>query len=1201
SELQATLKDQLNINVALLSVSSDSQKSLNLAMSNHNIFHVLGGYSTNSELSNLLGFGVDDTSPPAILLTTDYISSDDVTANSASTTSRSDCNIAALLGGVGACIEDVTLSKPTNAKRWLPLYRRLLTGGRVVDAMSEIENKNESHQRLFGDGFLSIKAKTDSSASTNMHLLPAGGERRALTVMFCDIAGSTAMAQSLEEEELSLVLRVYHEACQASIDKYGGHVQQYLGDGVLAYFGYPNSFEDNAARAVNAALELVAALKTMNDRIRSVIKSQASEDVLHVRVGIHSGLAVVDEIGRDSATERFALGIVPTTAARLQEAAERDSVLISQSTERLIRGQFESESKGGIALKGIVGKMQVHQVHQASAFTTRFEVQVDTGLTPFTGREKELARLSKTAEEVVEKSGQLTLITGEAGIGKSRLLREFSSRLPSGVRRVLVRCSPQHQTSPLYPIIKTFRTLLGLRVGDSDAVHLHKLERIAKAMGLEAQTAVPLLANLVGLELSSRYQQPEMPPDQLRKHLTETLAQWLVGLAKLKPMCLIVEDWHWIDASSTDVFAAVVRSMPSANLFVVITSRPGADYESLITEESQVLGLAPLSQDDASSMVHDLAGERGLSPILLNRLLEVSDGVPLFIEESTNMVMNDVGTSDGMEIVIPATLQDLLTTRLDQLGEVKELAQLAAILGQSFSEELLAAVASSETRMLKVQIAELTEKGILRKTSDQLGYTFRHALIRDAAYQSLLRPARQTIHLRAARALQNASSTQRSELIAHHLSETDETREATEYWQMAGRDAVARGATAEAISHFKRGLQILENLPRDTEVARIELSMQTGLAGRLVATQGYGAAEVEKAYKRSLSLARELKDQSTIMRAMLGLEGFFHVQARFKTAHRLADQCMDVARGLGDPARISTVHWTSGEVFFHQGDYVNARIHLSACINGFEREFHRATALQNPAVMSLCYFSWIEYLQGEFGSALSTVEQAVDLAESLDHPFSRGVAYSFLAGTYLWHGRMDEAISASQQAITHCRSHGFSMWEAFATVVSGRAKIGQGADDAAIAEIEKGIAAWSSVGAVVTLPYCQSMLAEALLLTKDTAGALQQIDTALEMVEGNGEGFFHAEILRIRGEILALQDDHLISSDRPAANFRNALAIAQVQNARGLELRALTSLVQNEQRLGQTPDLDRLARLLQSVDSQSQNADVVRAKSLLPS
>ncbi|HEV8712458.1 MAG TPA: adenylate/guanylate cyclase domain-containing protein, partial [Candidatus Binatia bacterium] len=688
--------------------------------------------------------------------------------------------------------------------------------------------------------------------------------------MFCDLVGSTPLAEQLDPEELREVVRVYQETCAAVIHRFEGYIARYVGDALLVYFGYPLAHEDDAQRAVRAGLGIVEAVHELP------LSSMRLPHPLQVRIGIHSGLVVVGEMGNRDYREAMALGETPNVAARLQGIAEPDALVISAATHRLLGGLFESHDLGPQTLKGVSAPVRVVRILGESHVRSRLEGAAATGLTPLVGREEEVGLLLKHWGQVKESQGQVVLLSGEAGIGKSRLLQVLTERGAKETHtRLECRCSPYYQNTALYPVIDLLQRVLQFKREDSPEEKLLKLEEMLTCRGgsetrphLSLQEVLPLFASLLSLPLPDRYPALTLTPQKQKEKTQQAVLTWLLREAERQPVCFDVEDLHWADPSTLEFLGLLIDQTPTARLLVVLTFRP--EFVLPWPSRSYVtpISLGRLVRAQTEAMVERVTGGKALPAEILQQIVSKTDGVPLFVEELTKMVLESglLREEDGHYVgvhgqaplpplAIPSTLQDSLMARLDRLSTVKEVAQLGATLGRKFSYELLQAVASMNEASLQQALAKLVEAEVLyqRGLPPQARYLFKHALIQDAAYQSLLKSRRQHYHRQIAQVLEERFSEIKEtqpELLAHHYTEAGLTAQAIPYWQKAGQRAAQHSANTEAISHLTKGLELLKTLPDAPERAQQELTLQITLGGPLIATKGYTAAEVERVYAR---------------------------------------------------------------------------------------------------------------------------------------------------------------------------------------------------------------------------------------------------------------------------------------------------------------------------------------------------------------
>ena len=731
--------------------------------------------------------------------------------------------------------------------------------------------------------------------------------RRQLTVMFCDVVDSTKLSGQLDPEEYREVLRAYQSACVEAIQRFDGYIAQHLGDGLLVYFGFPTAHEDDAQRAILAGLGMLDAMQTLNTRLE-----QEHGIRLSIRVGIHTGLTVIGDIGAGQKHELLALGEAPNIAARIQSLAAPDTVAISADTSRLVEGYFTLEDLGRHTLKGVAEPLQVYRVLRHSGAQSRLDVAGTRGLTPLVGREQEVGLLLERWHWVKEGQGQVVLLSGEAGIGKSRLVQVLKDHVTSEPHtRLECRSSPHYQNSALYPIIDLLHRLLQW---PHDASPDEKLDTLAQALSqyrLPVQEAIPLLAPLLSLPLpEDRYPPLTFSPQRQRQKTLEVLLAMLLEPSAQRPVLFILEDLHWTDPSTLELLALLMDQIPTVSFCALLTCRP--TFQPPWSSRSYVtqVTLSRLSQPQVVRMAEHVAGGKRLPAEVLRQIVEKTDGVPLFVEEMTKAVLESGVlqevhgqyelTGAVSALAIPATLHDSLMARLDRLVTAKAVAQYAAVIGRQFSYALLHAVSQLDEPTLQRELGRLVDAELLyqRGLPPQATYLFKHALIRDIAYESLLRSTRQGYHQRVATVLEaqfpETAATQ-PELLAHHCTEAGLNAQAVRYWHQAGQHAIQRSAHAEAVAHLTQGLAVLKTLPHTPERARQELALQTSLGPALMAVRGYAAEEVEHVYLRARELSQEVDDTAEHVRALMGLYVLFFVRANHE-----AVACPD---GRAPPAR----------------------------------------------------------------------------------------------------------------------------------------------------------------------------------------------------------------------------------------------------------------------------------------------------------
>jgi predicted ATPase/class 3 adenylate cyclase len=747
---------------------------------------------------------------------------------------------------------------------------------------------------------------------------PSVAERRQLTVLFCDLVDSTALAGRLDPEDLRDVVRAYQQACATVIQRFEGHIAQYLGDGLLVYFGYPQAHEDDAQRAVQTGLGMVEAIGTLNTSL-----DQDKGLRLAVRVGIHTGLVVVGEIGGAGRQEQLALGETPNIATRLQGLAQPDTVVISDRTARLVEGYFTCQALGAQAIKGLAQPLQVYRVLHASAAQTRLDVAARRGLTPLVGRASEVALLQERWAQVKDGMGQVVVLSGEAGIGKSRLVQVLKEQVAGEAHtRWECRCSPYYQYTPLYPIIDFLQRDLRWQPEDTAEEKLATLEQMLHQYRLPLEETMPLCAALLSVPLSDdRYPPLSLSPQRHKQKTLETLLTILLEQAAEHPTLFIVEDLHWVDPTTVEWLSLVVDQVPTTSLCLLVTYRP--EFQSPWGSRSYLtqMTLNRLPSAQVAQMVELLAdrvtGGRPFPTEVMQHLVEKSDGIPLFVEEMTKTVLESeslttsdreyVVTGPVSAMVIPTTLQDSLMARLDRLVTAKGLAQLGATLGRHFSYALLQAVAQLDEETLQRELQRLVTAELLyqRGVPPQATYLFKHTLIQDVAYQSLLKSTRQHYHQRIAQVLEARFPevvASQPELLAHHYTAAGCTEQAVRYWQRAGEHASERSANVEAISHFTTGIELLKTLPETPEHTRHVLSLHIALGAALQIAKGLAAPEVEHAYTQAYALCQQVGETPELVPILFGIWRFYIARPQFHTARELGEMLLRLARRAHAPA-----------------------------------------------------------------------------------------------------------------------------------------------------------------------------------------------------------------------------------------------------------------------------------------------------------
>ena len=808
-------------------------------------------------------------------------------------------------------------------------------------------------------------AATQAPAETSAEVVPlpvktptSDAERRPLTVMFCDLADSTALSTRLDPEDLQDVIRAYQDSCTRIIQDFDGYVAKYMGDGILVYFGYPKSLERNAEQAVRTGLAIVEAMAGLNQTLG---RDKGIE--MAVRIGIASGIVMVGEVvGEGMAQERTVIGEAPNMAARLQGLAGRNGIVIGGLTKELTGDVFTYGDLGAHELKGISGRVQTWSVlglrDDSAQEADQDETDYQVMLPELVGRDEETGLLRRAWQSTKdEERGQVVTISGEAGIGKSVLIDGLKAEVrAAGLPRATFRCSPYHSSSALYPVIEHFKHLAGWRPEDSTEARLAKLEAMLKPYTQPLDETVPLIASLMSLALpQDRYPPLTLTPQQQKQQTQDTIIAITLEAAEQQPLLELWEDLHWADPSTLGLLGLVIEQAPTAALLMVLTARPEFVPPWPARSHITPITLNRLERPHSEALIARLAGVKPLPLDVVEHIVSKTDGVPLYVEELTKTILTSTILHDAGEryeltgplssLAIPDTLQESLMARLDRLPQVRELAQIGAVLGREFAYEMISGLSSIDETTLQDGLGQLVESELLyqRGRPPRAKYIFKHALVQDAAYDSLLRRTRQQHHQQVAGLLEARFPDiveAQPELVAHHYSEANEADRAASYFEKAGERAARISANVEAIAHLNKGLEALGALPDGPERARRELNLLTMLGPTLIATKGYAVPEVEHAYRRAWQLCQELGDTPQQFSALHGLWFVHYLRAELEASRNFAEQLVDVAKDRQDSGLELAAHRSLGYTLLFLGELEAARSHLGQVITVYDPAIH---------------------------------------------------------------------------------------------------------------------------------------------------------------------------------------------------------------------------------------------------------------------
>ncbi len=1046
-------------------------------------------------------------------------------------------------------------------------------------------------------------------------------ERRHLTVLFCDLADSTALAHRLDPEELRDVVRAYQQAAVEAVERFGGHVAQYLGDGVLAYFGFPEAHEDDARRAVHAGLGIVEGVRGLSGRLGG------QRDLrLAVRVGIDTGHVVAGEVGAGQRREQLALGQAPNVAARLQSIASADAVLISDATHRLVHGSFACESLGPRTLKGVAAPIAVFRVLRATEHEALFDG--GGGAVPMVGRDGELSLLAGCFERASGGEGQAVCVLGEPGIGKSRLIQGLRERLGDEPVWLVGRCSAYHQTSALRPFLQALARRVGFADDEPAEPRLEKLEAHLQSLDIAAAEAVPLLAPLLSLPVPPRYPAVHLGPQLLKARTQDVLLRALLA-AGTRPVILALEDLHWADPSSLDLLGLLMQRLPRERVLVLLSARP--EFTPPRVEGTQLLEcrLHRLGRGDAEALVARVAGNR-LSGEVRARLVEKSDGVPLFAEELTKTVLEGEGGAGGPgAISIPDTLQDSLVARLDRLGPARAVAQLASVLGREFPQDRLAAVCGLPATELGAALDRLVSAELLFRRGEppSATYVFKHALVQDAAYQSLLKSVRQEHHRTVATVLDDRFPDVRREepeFVAHHYGEAGLAAQAVDCWIEAGTRATGRGGIQEAITHYSRGIALLPGIPADADRDPRELTLQMGLGNACSFGKGYGAPEVEGAFMRARELCERAEDAPQLAAALHGLFTFLLVRADLDRALALTRQMTQRAERHGTAldrveAFESTAHahlfrgeldeaWTSSDEGLRL-DRANAAAWRTGADRppatpDLTRELHCRVALRAIAAV-------VRWHRGEPDQAQALMDDALALARAAALPYH--VVYAGYTVAWLSAMRRDVPATAAHalDVVRLSREHGYFLVSLGLVMLGWAQALARGTVPASapagppeqdpLVMLRQGLDIYGMPGARISQTLNLAQLAEATALSGRLDEARQVLDQAVAAAEATGERFWEPELHRLRGELALRRPpaaDPLAREREADVHLQHAVALARQRGARALELRAALSLGRLLAARGDAPRA-RVAEILGRFTEGFTTPDLIEARAFI--
>jgi class 3 adenylate cyclase len=971
--------------------------------------------------------------------------------------------------------------------------------------------------------------------------------------MFCDVVGSTAMAQRLDPEDLRALILRFQQLVRDLVARYDGFVARYMGDGVLVYFGYPVAHEDDAARAIHAGLGIVRAAQLLDPPL------DPSRQAVSLRIGIATGVVVVgDRIGAGASEEAAAVGEAPNLASRLQSSAEPQTVLVADRTQQLAGSRFVYAPARELTLSGYLQPVRAWTVLRANPKRSRFDQSHAAALTPWVGRSYELSRLLELWRDASRGAGQLVLVAGDAGVGKSRLVQTLGERIVGApFYRICYQCSPYHVDSALHPFIHQLEKAAGFAPGETTASRLDKVRRLLGGASPALAGAMPHFFELLSLPVEGPPQ--SWPAEQRRQETMVAILGRLRELALQRPVLLVLEDAHWVDPSTLDLLGLAAAALPKLPVLLVVTSRVADTRQAWLQgPQANVLHLRRLAPQQAAELASHVPMPTPAAAEQLAQAVERADGVPLFIEELAKAIGAGLPASE-----IPETLHDLLMARLDQLGSAKEVAQVAAVIGREFSRESLAALLPLPAAELETALATMVANAIVRQRPQRPIFVFHHALIQDAAYGSLLRTRRLELHGAVAEALERLDSARaraEPELLAQHYALAGQPQQAARWWAQAAQRALGRSANIEALRHSERGRELLATVPDSVERERSELmlAMLGGAAHRAV--HGFASIDAERCFARALELSEKLGDVATQVDVRRGLFSWHYARGELGLARAQGQRVADIADGSGDRAARMLGQWMLGAMSMWQGEFGAARRELDLAVSLYHPEEHRLRTLAvqiDPGVNAMAHLSWVCWIGGDSDGAVEAGAGAVHAARGLAQPYALTMALFFACAVRACRGEHDQAEPLLRELFALTGEHRLSFLRACAWVLRGQASIAGDRYEDGLGEVERALSEFDALRAGLGRPWALAIAAAGCMRLGRREEGLQKIAAAFAAIERHGERHWEAEVWRVKGELLW-------PSAEARACLQRAAEVAAQQSASALRARALASLTSLE-------------------------------------
>lgn len=997
-------------------------------------------------------------------------------------------------------------------------------------------------------------------------------ERRQVTVMFSDLVGSTALSARMDPEDLRELISTYQKCVAETVQRFGGFVAKYMGDGVLIYFGYPQAHEDDAERAVRAGLELITAV--------SALKAASP---LQTRVGIATGLVVVgDLIGSGSAQEQAVVGETPNFAARLQGIAEPNTVVIAENTRKLLGNLFELQDLGSRDLKGISEPTRAWAALRPSAVESRFEALHAGGLTALVGREEELELLLRRWSKAKSGEGQVVLLSGEAGIGKSRLTAALLERLADEPHtRLRYFCSPQHTDSALYPVISQMERAAGFVHDDTARKRLDKLDAVLAQTSTSTEDAA-LFADMLSMPNDGRHPKHDLTPEQRRQRTLSALVFQIDALSRQNAVLMIFEDAHWTDPTSLEVFGRIVDRVRSLRVLLIVTFRPEFEPPWIGLPYVTALTINRLAQRGIETIIDHVVGNQLIPASVRQDIIERTDGIPLFVEEMTKAVLEAESESEAQRtaaaipspaIAVPPSLQASLMARLDRLGPAKEVAQIGGAIGREFSHALLATVVHKPEAELGSALDRLIAAGLLFRQGvpPHASYLFKHALVQDAAYSTLLREPRRALHARIAVALESQFTEiaeSQPEVLARHCTEAGQIEKAASLWGKAGQRSLARSALVEAVAQLTRALDQIAPLTATPTLRRDQIKFQVALANALMHTKGYAAPDTQASFDQARlfiegveALGERPEDPLVLFSVLYGFWVANLVAFNGSAVRELAVQFLALAEKQSTTVALIMGHRLMGISLLLTGEIAEGRAHLDQAMALYDPAEHRALATrfgQDAGVTIISFRSMALWLLGYPEAALAGADHGLKGALQIGQAATLMLALALASRTNIFCGNYAAANTQADQLAALADEKGALLWKAAGMIDQGFLLALTGKARNAVEMITDAVTAWRSTGSTLWMPLFLSFLARAYAEFDQFDDAWRCIGEAITSVKTTEERWCEAHIYRTAGEIALITREQDVA--KAEAHFERALAVAREQHAKSWELRAATSM-----------------------------------------